>query len=235
MRSRTPERLLHRPARVVLLVDERPSWGVLSSLSASAGFAQIEEAREGGLIMEGTAGPAGEVRAGQLDAVIADEDRQADGGLHGQRIREVSHVHHWGCGRVSARERSDQRRAERRRRGPRRCLRVARVMLQHAMEDRLVAVVERLTGRKVRRFPAARARPASPLSRWSYSSPATGADVGSAWQGSGTSPLRWLRERFPAVIGPPTDDICYATTNRQAAVRQLVRQCELVLVVGSRN
>ena len=44
-----------------------------------------------------------------------------------------------------------------------------------------------------------------------------------------------LRERFPAVIGPRTDDICYATTNRQAAVRQLARQCELVLVVGSRN
>jgi len=37
------------------------------------------------------------------------------------------------------------------------------------------------------------------------------------------------------VIGPRTDDICYATTNRQAAVRQLARQCELVLVVGSRN
>jgi 4-hydroxy-3-methylbut-2-enyl diphosphate reductase len=44
-----------------------------------------------------------------------------------------------------------------------------------------------------------------------------------------------LRERFPAIIGPRTDDICYATTNRQAAVRQLARQCELVLVVGSRN
>ena len=44
-----------------------------------------------------------------------------------------------------------------------------------------------------------------------------------------------LRERFPAMIGPRTDDICYATTNRQAAVKQLARQCELVLVVGSRN
>jgi 4-hydroxy-3-methylbut-2-en-1-yl diphosphate reductase len=44
-----------------------------------------------------------------------------------------------------------------------------------------------------------------------------------------------LRERFPAIIGPRTDDICYATTNRQAAVKQLARQCELVLVVGSRN
>jgi 4-hydroxy-3-methylbut-2-enyl diphosphate reductase len=44
-----------------------------------------------------------------------------------------------------------------------------------------------------------------------------------------------LRERFPAIVGPRTDDICYATTNRQAAVRQLAQQCELVLVVGSRN
>ena len=44
-----------------------------------------------------------------------------------------------------------------------------------------------------------------------------------------------LRERFPAIIGPRTDDICYATTNRQAAVKQLAVRCELVLVIGSRN
>src|SRR3954464_15715488 len=44
-----------------------------------------------------------------------------------------------------------------------------------------------------------------------------------------------LRERFPAAVGPRTDDICYATTNRQAAVRQLARECDLVLVIGSRN
>src|SRR5437764_11066759 len=44
-----------------------------------------------------------------------------------------------------------------------------------------------------------------------------------------------LRERFPAIVGPRTDDICYATTNRQAAVKQLARQCDLVLVIGSRN
>jgi 4-hydroxy-3-methylbut-2-enyl diphosphate reductase len=44
-----------------------------------------------------------------------------------------------------------------------------------------------------------------------------------------------LRARFPAIVGPRTDDICYATTNRQAAVRQLATLCELVLVVGSRN
>jgi 4-hydroxy-3-methylbut-2-enyl diphosphate reductase len=44
-----------------------------------------------------------------------------------------------------------------------------------------------------------------------------------------------LRRRFPAIIGPRTDDICYATTNRQAAVKQLARACDLVLVIGSRN
>src|SRR5579884_4300608 len=44
-----------------------------------------------------------------------------------------------------------------------------------------------------------------------------------------------LRERFPHIVGPRTDDICYATTNRQAAVKELARRCELVLVIGSRN
>jgi len=44
-----------------------------------------------------------------------------------------------------------------------------------------------------------------------------------------------LRERFPAIVGPRTDDICYATTNRQAAVKELARECQLVLVIGSRN
>jgi 4-hydroxy-3-methylbut-2-enyl diphosphate reductase len=44
-----------------------------------------------------------------------------------------------------------------------------------------------------------------------------------------------LRRRFPAIIGPRTDDICYATTNRQAAVKKLARVCDLVLVIGSRN
>ncbi len=44
-----------------------------------------------------------------------------------------------------------------------------------------------------------------------------------------------LRERFPNIIGPRTDDICYATTNRQAAVRQMAGQCDLVLVIGSSN
>jgi 4-hydroxy-3-methylbut-2-enyl diphosphate reductase len=44
-----------------------------------------------------------------------------------------------------------------------------------------------------------------------------------------------LRERFPAITGPRTDDICYATTNRQAAVKQLASECDLVLVIGSQN
>ncbi len=44
-----------------------------------------------------------------------------------------------------------------------------------------------------------------------------------------------LRERFPLIVGPRTDDICYATTNRQTAVKQLARECDLVLVIGSRN
>jgi 4-hydroxy-3-methylbut-2-enyl diphosphate reductase len=44
-----------------------------------------------------------------------------------------------------------------------------------------------------------------------------------------------LRGRFPALQGPRRDDICYATTNRQRAVRQIARECELVLVVGSPN
>jgi 4-hydroxy-3-methylbut-2-enyl diphosphate reductase len=44
-----------------------------------------------------------------------------------------------------------------------------------------------------------------------------------------------LRERFPHITGPRTDDICYATTNRQAAVRQMASHCDLVLVIGSTN
>ena len=44
-----------------------------------------------------------------------------------------------------------------------------------------------------------------------------------------------LRERFPAIVGPKSDDICYATTNRQIAVKELARECDLVLVIGSVN
>jgi 4-hydroxy-3-methylbut-2-en-1-yl diphosphate reductase len=44
-----------------------------------------------------------------------------------------------------------------------------------------------------------------------------------------------LKQRFPAIQGPKNDDICYATQNRQDAVRELSRECDLVLVVGSPN
>ncbi|WP_329055343.1 4-hydroxy-3-methylbut-2-enyl diphosphate reductase [Amycolatopsis sp. NBC_01488] len=44
-----------------------------------------------------------------------------------------------------------------------------------------------------------------------------------------------LRERFPGLADPPSDDICYATTNRQVAVKAMAAECDLVLVVGSTN
>lgn len=44
-----------------------------------------------------------------------------------------------------------------------------------------------------------------------------------------------LRERFPKIVGPRKDDICYATTNRQEAVRTLAQDADVVLVVGSKN
>jgi 4-hydroxy-3-methylbut-2-en-1-yl diphosphate reductase len=44
-----------------------------------------------------------------------------------------------------------------------------------------------------------------------------------------------LRTRFPAIVGPKKDDICYATQNRQDAVTRLTRICEVVIVVGSPN
>jgi len=47
--------------------------------------------------------------------------------------------------------------------------------------------------------------------------------------------IRRLRERFPNIASPPKDDICYATQNRQEAVRQLADEADFVLVVGSQN
>ncbi|MCU1433076.1 MAG: 4-hydroxy-3-methylbut-2-enyl diphosphate reductase [Actinotalea sp.] len=47
--------------------------------------------------------------------------------------------------------------------------------------------------------------------------------------------VRRLRERFPSLQDPPSDDICYATQNRQVAVKKLAPQCDLVIVVGSSN
>ncbi len=42
-----------------------------------------------------------------------------------------------------------------------------------------------------------------------------------------------LKKRFPAIILPPKEDICYATTNRQHAVKELAKRCELVLAIGA--
>lgn len=50
-----------------------------------------------------------------------------------------------------------------------------------------------------------------------------------------TEIIERLQERFPEIIGPKSDDICYATTNRQLAVKQLAPECDLVLVIGSKN
>jgi 4-hydroxy-3-methylbut-2-enyl diphosphate reductase len=47
--------------------------------------------------------------------------------------------------------------------------------------------------------------------------------------------IRRLQEKFPYIIGPPKEDICYATQNRQEAVRQLSPEANLVLVIGSQN
>ena len=44
-----------------------------------------------------------------------------------------------------------------------------------------------------------------------------------------------LKARFPRIVGPKRDDICYATQNRQDAVKTLARQCDVVIVVGSPN
>jgi len=50
-----------------------------------------------------------------------------------------------------------------------------------------------------------------------------------------TATVAALKERFPALISPPSDDICYATQNRQNAVKQIAARCDLVIVVGSSN
>jgi 4-hydroxy-3-methylbut-2-en-1-yl diphosphate reductase len=50
-----------------------------------------------------------------------------------------------------------------------------------------------------------------------------------------TQTVAALRERFPHLIDPPSDDICYATQNRQAAVKQIAKESDVVIVVGSRN
>jgi 4-hydroxy-3-methylbut-2-enyl diphosphate reductase len=44
-----------------------------------------------------------------------------------------------------------------------------------------------------------------------------------------------LKARFPKISSPPSDDICYATTNRQTAIKAAVKKCDIILVVGSKN
>ncbi len=44
-----------------------------------------------------------------------------------------------------------------------------------------------------------------------------------------------LRVRFPGIVGPKAEDICYATSNRQAAVKAIAEECQLVLVIGAPN
>ncbi len=44
-----------------------------------------------------------------------------------------------------------------------------------------------------------------------------------------------LKKRFPSIAAPPADDICYATTNRQVAVKVAAKQCDIILVVGSKT
>ena len=50
-----------------------------------------------------------------------------------------------------------------------------------------------------------------------------------------TQIIEALRKRFPKIVSPKSDDICYATTNRQIAVKQLAKEADLVLVIGSTN
>jgi 4-hydroxy-3-methylbut-2-enyl diphosphate reductase len=50
-----------------------------------------------------------------------------------------------------------------------------------------------------------------------------------------TTTVSALKTKFPTLIDPPSDDICYATQNRQSAVKAIAPQCDVVIVVGSRN
>jgi 4-hydroxy-3-methylbut-2-enyl diphosphate reductase len=47
--------------------------------------------------------------------------------------------------------------------------------------------------------------------------------------------IRALKKRFPNIKAPPSDDICYATTNRQSAIKAAAKECDIIIVVGSKN
>ena len=49
------------------------------------------------------------------------------------------------------------------------------------------------------------------------------------------STIKILKRRFPGIKSPPSDDICYATTNRQSAIKAASKSCDIILVVGSKN
>lgn len=50
-----------------------------------------------------------------------------------------------------------------------------------------------------------------------------------------TATINALKRRFPKISAPPSEDICYATTNRQTAIKAAVKRCDIILVVGSKN
>ena len=50
-----------------------------------------------------------------------------------------------------------------------------------------------------------------------------------------TDIIELLKEKFPGIKGPIKEDICYATTNRQSAVKKIAPECEMIFIIGSRN
>ena len=78
-------------------------------------------------------------------------------------------------------------------------------------------------------------RPVSPRAMWprEFHRHTTFPARSSSWTSAET--IAALRAKFPGIVSSKSDDICYATTNRQIAVKQLARECDLVLVIGSTN
>jgi 4-hydroxy-3-methylbut-2-enyl diphosphate reductase len=84
------------------------------------------------------------------------------------------------------------------------------------------------------------------VDRLNFDTPAPGTDAGAADKlayltqttlsvDDANRIIARLKERFPSIVGPPKEDICYATQNRQEAVRELSRDADVVLVLGSQN
>ncbi len=68
-----------------------------------------------------------------------------------------------------------------------------------------------------------------------FSAPGVSPAVTAEAQQRSLTTVDQLKNRFPGLQAPPSDDICYATQNRQQAVKQMAAECDLVLVVGSTN